>query len=147
MINYFKAAERVLSERGRLELALDNLKKRRERVLGRSSPRDISATDYSALYTSGGRANDALNSCLELAELSREIGDTEGMIAEIDSVLGQMERAEAKLLRLWYIDRQSKEEIAAEMAYSSKASVYDMRNRAVAAFAVLYFGAGAIAST
>lgn len=147
MINYFKAAERVLSERGRLELALDNLKKRRERVLGRSSPRDISATDYSALYTSGGRANDALNSCLEIAELSREISDTEGMIAEIDSVLGQMERAEAKLLRLWYIDRQSKEEIAAEMAYSSKASVYDMRNRAVAAFAVLYFGAGAIAST
>lgn len=64
-------------------------------------------------------------------------------IDEIDSVLQQLDPQDAELLRLWYIERESKEEIAAQVNYASRTSIYDLRNKAVAGFAVLYFGADA----
>lgn len=146
-INYFKAAERVLSNRGTLERALANLERRRERVIQQAAPRGISSTDYSRPYVSGGGANDALADCIELAEINREIALTRETMEEIDKVLAELDKADADLLRAWYIEGKTKEEIAASLAYSSKTSVYDLRNKAVAAFAILYFGAGAMAST
>ena len=83
---------------------------------------------------------------LELAEINREIVATRSTIAEIDRVLAQLDDADAELLRAWYIEHKSKEQIADELSYSSKTSIYDLRNKAVAAFAVLYYGAGALAS-
>ena len=47
---------------------------------------------------------------------------------------------------VWYIERKSKEEIAAAVNYASATSVYDLRNKAVAEFALRYFGAGALPS-
>lgn len=146
MINYFKAAERTLSERGNLERAIANLERRRERVIQRAGPGDIQTTDYSRPYVSGGGANDALTDCLELAEINREIAQTRETVAEIDRVLSQLDAADAALLRAWYIDRRTKEEIAEELNYSSTTTVYDLRNKAVSAFAILYYGAGSLAS-
>lgn len=143
MINYFKAAERTLSERGNLERALDNLSRRREAASTRGAARGgIGASDYA----SGGRANNNLADLLEVAELDREIETTRNTIQEIDRVLAQLDPANADLLRAWYIERRSKEEIAAALHYSSSSTLYELRNKAVAAFAILYFGAGALAS-
>lgn len=147
MINYFKAAERTLSERGNLERALANLEHRRERIIRQAAPSGVQSTDYSRPYVSGGGANDALTDCLELAEVAREIDATRDTIREIDRVLAQLEDADAAILRAWYIDGKSKEEIAADLAYSSRTSIYDLRNKAVSVFAILYFGAGALSST
>lgn len=147
MINYFKAAERTLSERGNLERALVNLEKRKERAIRRGAPKDVKAIDYSSVYVSGGGANDALTDCLELIEIKREIEETREEIEHIDAVLGQLAPADAALLRAWYVERLSKEEVAERINYSSSSTIYDLRNKAVAAFAVLYFGAGALSST
>lgn len=146
MINYFKAAEKVLSERGNLERALENITRRKERILKQGGPSELSGVDYSKTYVSTAAAGDALSACLELAEVIRELGDTEGTIAEIDRVLEQLDKADADLLRAWYIGGKSKDEIAADLAYSSKTSIYDLRNKAVSEFAILYYGAGALAS-
>ena len=62
-------------------------------------------------------------------------------------MLAHLEQTDADLLRAWYIEHKSKEEIAERINYSSSSTIYDLRNKAVAAFAVLYFGAGALAST
>lgn len=147
MINYFKAAERTLSERGNLERALENLERREARLIARAAPGGIQTTDYARPYVSGGGANDALTDCLELAEIMREITTTRETIEEIDRVLTQLEPTDAALLRAWYVNGKPKEEIAADLSYSSKTSVYDIRNKAVSAFAVLYYGAGALSST
>lgn len=50
------------------------------------------------------------------------------------------------ILRLWYIERKSKEEIAEAVCYASPTSIYDQRNKALVRFALLYFGAGAMPS-
>lgn len=147
MINYFKAAERTLSERGNLDRALANLERRKESVIRRGGPHDIQTTDYSRPYVSGGGANDALTDCLELAEINREIATTRETVEHIDAVLGQLDKADADLLRAWYIEHLTKEEVAERINYSSSSTLYDLRNKAVSAFAVLYFGAGALSST
>lgn len=147
MINYFKAAERTLSERGNLDRALVNLERRREAVIRRAGPHEIRVTDYSRPYVSGGGANDALTDCLELAEINREIALTRETIGHVDTVLGQLDPADADLLRAWYIDHLTKEEVAERINYSSSSTIYDLRNKAVSAFAILYFGAGALSST
>ena len=145
-INYFEAAEKRLTSRGSLEASLKNLARRRERILARSAPAGYPSPDMSKSYTSVGAVNDALSACLELAEVTREIQRTEEVIADVDRVISQLEPDEREIVQLWYIERRSKDEIAEAVNYASTTSVYDMRNKAVAHFAVLYYGAGALAS-
>lgn len=145
-INYFEASEKLLTSRGSLEASLKNLARRRERILARSAPASYPSPDMSKSYTSVGAVNDALSACLELAEVTREIQRTEEVIADVDRVISQLEPDEREIVQLWYIERRSKDEIAEAVNYASTTSVYDMRNKAVAHFAVLYYGAGALAS-
>ena len=142
MINYFKAAERLLAQRGNLEQALENLGRRRE--LASTQAKGERDNIKPRPYASSGGINAHTSARLELAEINREIVATRSTIAEIDRVLAQLDDAE--LLRAWYIEHKSKEQIADELSYSSKTSIYDLRNKAVAAFAILYYGAGALAS-
>ena len=144
MINYFKAAERLLAQRGNLEQALENLGRRRE--LASTQAKAERDNIKPRPYASSGGINAHTSARLELAEITREIVATRSTIAEIDRVLAQLDDADAELLRAWYIEHESKEQIADELSYSSKTSIYDLRNKAVAAFAVLYYGAGALAS-
>lgn len=144
MINYFKAAERLLAQRGNLEQALENLGRRRE--LASTQARGERDNIKPRPYASSGGINAHTSARLELAEINREIVATRSTIAEIDRVLAQLDDADAKLLRAWYIEHKSKEQITDELSYSSKTSIYDLRNKAVAAFAILYYGAGALAS-
>ena len=88
----------------------------------------------------------ALADCLELAEVMREIQVTRDKVEEIDDVLAQMDEDDARILRLWYIERKSKDEITEAVCYSSTSSLYDIRNKALVRFALLYFGAGAMPS-
>lgn len=143
MINYFDAAENTLRSRSMLETALKNLKRRRERIIRHNAPSDYPSFDMSKPYTSTKGVNDALTDCVELAEVVREINHTQAKIDEIDGVLKQLDPQDAELLRLWYIERKSKDDIAAEANYASRTSIYDLRNKAVAGFALLYFGADA----
>ena len=146
MINYFKAAERTLTERRKFDIALENLSRRKARIIQRGMPQELPLTDYSKPYVSGGGVNDALADCLELSEVIREMENTRETIDEIDRVLSQLEPSDAALLRAWYIENRTKEEIAEELNYSSTTTVYDLRNKAVSSFAILYYGAGALSS-
>ena len=58
----------------------------------------------------------------------------------------EMDESDARILRLWYIERKSKDEIAEAVCYASPTSIYDQRNKALVRFALLYFGAGAMPS-
>ena len=140
MINYFEAAEKTLRARGLLETALGNLERKKERILRYGAPSEYPSADMSKPYTGVKFVNDALADCLELAEVMRE------KVEEIDGVLAQMDEDDARILRLWYIERKSKDEITEAVCYSSTSSLYDLRNKALVRFALLYFGAGAMPS-
>ena len=119
MINYFEAAEKTLRARGLLETALGNLERKKERILRYGAPSEYPSADMSKPYTGAKSVNDAL---------------------------AQMDEDDARILRLWYIERKSKDEITEAVCYSSTSSLYDLRNKALVRFALLYFGAGAMPS-
>lgn len=147
MINYFKSAERLLLERGNLDRALANIEHRLERAVRETAPSGIASIDYSKTYVSQSDTADALSVCLAVAELTREISTTKETIKEIDDVLAQLSDEDAEILSAWYIEGKTKSDIAEQFSYSSRTSIYDLRNKAVAAFALLYFGAAALSST
>lgn len=143
-MNYFKEAEKVLSNRKNLDRSLLNLYRRKDRLVDSGVPPKLSALDPSKPYTNGGAVNDAMTDCLDLVEVQKEIAITKAKIDEIDDVIGQLQEDHKKVLRLWYIEIKSKEEMCDIMRFESRTSLYDIRNRAIGQFAILYFGAPAL---
>ena len=94
MINYFDAAENTLRGRGFLDSALQNLERRKERIVQHGSPAGYPSPDFSKPYASTSAVNDTLAECLELAEVVREIKVTEEKIQEIDAVISQLDEAQ-----------------------------------------------------
>lgn len=112
MIKYFEAAEKTLRARG---IARDGFRQsragKRSAFLRYGAPSEYPSADMSKPYTGAKSVNDALADCLELAEVMREIQITRDKVEEIDGVLAQMDEDDARILRLWYIERKSKDEI------------------------------------
>ena len=146
MINYFEAEEKRLRALGLLEVALGILERKKERILRYGAPSEFPSAVMSKPYTGAKTVNDALADCLELTEVMREIQVTRDKVEEIDAVLAQMEEGDARILRLWYIERKSKDKIAEAVWYASPTSIFVQRNKALVRFALLYFGAGAMPS-
>lgn len=145
-MNYFKAAEQVLSSVPIMERALDNLEKRKMRIMMTNKPSEVGAIDPSKSYVNSGQVIDTLSEMLELSECVGNIAKTSAKLSEIRKVLEQLPEDKARILQAWYIDRMSKEKIADMMGYESITSVYNIRNMAVAEFALSYFGSAALES-
>lgn len=145
-MNYFKAAEQVLSSVPILERALNNLGRRKERIMITNKPAEVGAIDPSKAYINSSRVGDTLSELLELSECVNNIAKTSAKLSEIRAVLEQLPEDKARVLQAWYIEHLSKEKIADMLGYESITSVYNIRNMAVAEFALSYFGAGALDS-
>lgn len=72
-MNYFKAAEQILSSLPDLERAVENLQQRENRIVSRGAPKTPAAIDYTKPFTDAKSVNDALTEMLELTEVRRHI--------------------------------------------------------------------------
>ena len=145
-MNYFKAAEQDLSAVPVLKKALTNLKRRQDRLSKSGCPPEDMKIDYSKPYVDTKEVNDTLAEMISLTEVKREIKDTESKIEEIEEVLNQLKKEHKIILVMWYIEKRGKDAITETLNYESNKSIYNLRNRAVAEFALLYYGAGALKS-
>ena len=145
-MNYFKAAEQVLASVPTLKRALENLQKREQRLIEQGKSREPGAIDYSKPFTDSHFVSDTLNELLELSECSRNIKETERTLAEIEGVLEQLSDEYKKCVILWYVEKRPKEAIAEALYIESPTTVYNLRNKAVAEVALLYYGAAALSS-
>lgn len=145
-MNYFKAAEQVLSSVQTLKRAIENLEQRENRLIESGAPRELGAIDYSKPFADLHFANDTLNDLLELSECSKNKAETARKIEEINRVVEQLPDEYKTLVRLWYFEKHSKEVVMEQMHIESLSTVYNLRNKAVAEFALLYYGASALSS-
>ena len=145
-MNYFKAAEQVLSSVRTLERSLRNLERRKKALIARGAPQEPGAIDYSKPFTDSHYVNDTLNELLEVAECSKNIAETERELAEINRDIDQLSAEYKKVVELWYIEKRSKEDIMEELYVESLTTIYNIRNKAVAEVALLYYGASAMPS-
>ena len=146
MVNYFKAAEQVLGSIPTLKKALENLQKREQRLIEQGKPREPGAIDYNKPFTDSHYVSDTLNELLELSECSKNIAETQRKLAELENIINQLNEEYKKVVVLWYVEKRSKEAIMEELYVESLTTVYNLRNRAVADFALLYYGASALPS-
>lgn len=145
-MNYFKAAEQVLSSVSALKKALENLETRRTRLIASGAPREPGAIDYTKPFTNSHYVSDTLNEMLELSECTQNIANTKNELDYISGIIEQLSDEYKKIITMWYIERQTKEYIAQAMYIESSTTVYNLRNKAVAEFALLYYGAAALNS-
>lgn len=145
-MNYFKATEQLLSSVPTLEQALENINSRLQRLTESGKPHDVRAVDLKKEFSTARAANDALEDCLAVVECKRNRDDTQGKLDDIMRVLEQLPDESKKLLELWYIKQYPKHDIMSEMYIESSATIYKLRNKAVAEFALMYYGASAIGS-
>ena len=145
-MNYFKAAEQVLGSIPTLKRALENLQKREQRLIEQGKPREPGAIDYNKPFTDSHYVSDTLNELLELSECSKNISETQRKLAELENIIDQLNEEYKKVVVLWYVEKRSKEAIMEELYVESLTTVYNLRNKAVAEFALLYYGASALPS-
>lgn len=145
-MNYFKAAEQVLSSVPDLERSLENLEHRKERLLSEGSPRGIAELDFDKPFVDTRYINKTLTEALSLSECARCIDKTRSDLGEIRAIIEQLPDELRRLVYLWYIEKKPKEEIMQSMGIYSNSTIYAKRNKAVAAFALLYYGSPALAS-
>ena len=145
-MNYFKAAEQLLGSIPTLKRALENLQKREQRLIEQGKPREPGAIDYNKPFTDSHYVSDTLNELLELSECSKNIAETQRKLAELENIIDQLNEEYKKVVVLWYVEKRSKEAIMEELYVESLTTVYNLRNRAVAEFALLYYGASALPS-
>lgn len=142
-INYFKAAEEDISSLSKLRRALEILRKKRAKIIN-SGPSEPPGIDYSKPYVDSHFVNDTLNELLELTETERAIAETESKIAEIEEILAELPEEQRKVLTLFYAEGLSAENIAEQIFIESVKTVYNIRNRAIAEYALLSYGAPAM---
>jgi hypothetical protein len=66
-------------------------------------------------------------------------------IEKVDRVLDSISQDQGcerykEILFMWYVEKKAKEDIAEEVGYSHRKSVYEIKNKAIKKFAVALFG-------
>ena len=145
-MNYFKAAEQVLSSVPTLKRALENLERRKTQLIESGAPRELGAVDYSKPFTDSHYVSDTLSKLLELSECTKNFAETQREPNHIDTIIPQLSQQHQKIIVLWYVEKRTKETIMEALYIESLTTVYNVRNKAVAEFALLYYGASALPS-
>lgn len=154
-MNYIKESEEVLKNHGKLNKALKNLEKRQEKLLYKTQPKEIGATDYSRpAIQHTDYSEDAVNQICELADINKQIQETEEEMKLVKNILEDIKLQDMLLydfLKIKYIEKPKlgMREVAEELGYSpeSNKTIYSIKHKAIKEFAIRYFGARAIKNT
>lgn len=158
-MNYISVAEEYLRNYGLLQGSVDTMRDELKKLIRQSGPAgdrnmaikiDPESLSLGAVTKGGGSEFDeTVNLLWKIGELRGNIAETEAKLQEVDVLLEDI-AAEADddryslILRLWYMDKLPKEQIAEEVGYASLKQVYALRNKAIRAFAIRILGIRAL---
>ena len=142
-IDYFKAAETTLTNLPLLKKSVGILEKRLERLIQKGAPKEPGSMDFGKPYVSSHDVNDTLNDLLAIQEVQSEISATKAEIREVQAALKELPEEQRKVVMLFYMNGMSAEKIAEKIFVESEKTVYNIRNKGVCNFALLYYGAPA----
>jgi len=148
-MNYIREAENYLYHYRDMKKSLDRLEKQISELVAKAGPKDLKAIALDATGIRNTQQDEAINILYQLQVLIENKKRTEEKLKEIDKILDSISKDEGcelygKVLRKWYIEQMPKEEIAEQIGYSSRTSIYTIRARAIRKLAVQLFGIGAV---
>ena len=140
-IDYFRAAEREISCLPLLKKSLPIMRKRLERLIEAGAPKEPAGVDFSKPYVDSHHVNDTLGELCALVETKNEIYATEQKIREIEEILEAVPEEQRTVLTLFYIEKLTAEQIAERIYVESEKTVYNIRNKGIATYSILCYGA------
>ena len=154
-MNYIKESEEILKNHRKLNTSLNNLYHRRDKIVKSGFPRELMGSSYDKpAIQHMAYSESTINEVCEIMEINAQIKETEEEMQLVNNILEQIEKEDKILwqfIRLKYITdyKKSMREIAKRLNYSenSNHTIYDIRNKALKEFAILYFGVRGIKNT
>lgn len=149
-MNFIKEAENVLEHHRDLEYSLKLIERRIVKLKYSGAPKDLTASVMNDIFIKQYPKHDeTINILCELKQLVDERLDVLKELEEVESVLEDISEGDGcehygKILKMWYIEKIPKEKIAEELFYSSRQTVYDIKNRALRKFTIRWFGVTAL---
>ncbi len=154
-MNYIKEAERIIKSYNGLKESIENLNNRKLYLVYKSRPKELGAVDYSKPGIQKHNYSDnTINELCEISQIIESIEKTEAEINIIENILEQIKKEDELLerfLRIKYIEnpKDNIKKIAKELGYSEESNhtLYDIKAKALRAFALRYFGGKAMKYT
>lgn len=144
-MNYVSEAEKFLSHYHILQASIDQMDRQIARLVARAGPKQLSAQLLDESGIRSGNVDETVNILFQIQTLQESKEETRRELAEAERLLTMISEEPScekygPVLRMWYIEKKTKETIAEEMNYATFKSVYEIRNKAIRKFAVLLFG-------
>jgi len=144
-MDYIKEAEKYLYNYQDLKRSIKTMERRILQLVEKTGPKDITAINLDTTGIKAGKYDETINILFEIQKLQQSINETKAKLKEIDQLLDEMSNNPkrqmwGKVLKLWYIEGKTKEEIAEELGYSDRRNIYYLRDPAIRTFAVNILG-------
>ena len=149
-MDYIKEAENYLKYYNDLYKSIEIMKKRRRYLIYGTGPKSPSTINYDITgIHSSGKYDEMINIIYEIQRIDDSIKETSEELKKIDEILDDISKDPecefyGPVLRKWYIEKVPKEEIAEQIGYSSRQSIYTIKNLAIRKFAIRMFGIEAL---
>ena len=150
-MNYIKEAENILWYYNDLYRSIENMNREIAKIVSRQSPSALNAIslDPTGCHGSGDADDNTYNLMFKIKTLTDSRESTMVELGKLDELLEDISRDPGcelygRVLQEWYIKRTPKEEIARNIGYSHKRSIYQIKGRAIKKFAVRNFGLDAM---
>ena len=137
-MDHLRKAEEKLRSVHALRKRLKWYKVDLDNAIRRSGPKGIAPVDLSKPAVKSSAREDDYSSADLIASIQRKISETEDEIKMITSVVEDLEPEQKKIIKLWYFEKKSKEQIKRALYLSGASAIYKRRNAAVKAFADIF---------
>ena len=118
-------------------------------LMGKGAPKYITAVSMDPAGCRASKAHDTLSIMYQLQRWTEIRDKTQAELEKIDVILVEISSEPgcerySDILNMWYVEKMAKEDIAEDLGYSSRRSVYELRNKAIRKFAIRMFGLEAL---
>lgn len=146
-MNYIQEARNYLKHFRDLQISVDIIDRNISKIIIKAGPRYVAGMSYDNEKVQSGSHDDTLNILFELQRLKECREETSNKLTEINKILEELEKDYVyygQVLRKWYLERIPKENIAEQIGYSSRSSIYSLEGKAIRVFAIRLFGIDAL---
>jgi len=150
-MNYIKEAENILWYYNDLYRSIENMNREIAKIVSRQSPSSLNAISLepTGVHGSGDADDNTYNLMFKIKTLTDNREATLTELSKVDQMLDDISKDAGcelygRVLQEWYIYRTPKEEIASNIGYSHKSTIYRLKDRAIKKFAVRHFGLDAV---
>lgn len=154
-MNYIEESEEILKNYRKLNSSLNYLQKRKNKIVKKGFPKDAGGIQYDKpAIQHQNYSESTINQMCEIMEINSQIEETQNEMELVSNILKEIKKEDEllyKFIQLKYVTdyKKSMREIAVLLNYSenSNHTIYEIKNRAIKEFSILYFGAKGIKYT